>query len=128
MVKQTNEDRRQGVRAQRILSIQYRLIKGCSKSADKHWHLSTTSDMSIVGVSFLSDVLYHVDDVLEINVVMSGILDIFKGYGQVVRVEKKETGSFCLIALKFVSEPALSRNLKNHDSTSKSRVQKTAER
>lgn len=105
MVKQSIEERRRASRAERILSIQYRLVKSKWKNSDTRWHLSTTHDMSLLGLSFLSDVEYRVDDVLELNVVMSGILDVFKGYGQVVRIEKKATGSFCFIAVKFVKGP-----------------------
>lgn len=103
MVKQsTVEERRQAIRAKRILSIQYRLAKSKFKDSDKSWHLSTTYDMSVLGLSFLSEVPYYVDDALELNVVMSGVLDIFKGYGKVMRVERKESAAFYLIAVKFV--------------------------
>jgi hypothetical protein len=105
MVKQILEDRRQAIRAQRILSIQYRVVSSKSRSIDKHWHLSTTHDMSATGLSFLSDIVYRIDDVLELHVVMSGVLDVFKGYGQVVRIDKKDTGSFCFVAVKFVQSP-----------------------
>ncbi len=44
MVKQAIEERRSAIRAQRILSIQYRLIQTKTRNADKHWHLSTTHD------------------------------------------------------------------------------------
>lgn len=108
MVKQIVEDRRQAIRAQRILSIQYRVVSTKSRNTDKHWHLSTTHDMSANGLSFLSDVVYRIDDVLELQVVMSGVLDVFKGYGQVVRIDKKDTGSFCFIAVKFVPSARMS--------------------
>ncbi len=102
MVKQSTNEKRHAIRAKRILSIQYRVVKTKVKNADKRWHLSTTHDMSFLGLAFFSDVPLHVDDVLELNVVMSGILDIFKGYGKVVRVEKKVTGAFFLVAIRFV--------------------------
>ncbi len=105
MVKQVLEDRRQAIRAQRILSIQYRVVSTKSRNIDKHWHLSTTHDMSATGLSFLSDIVYRIDDVLELQVVMSGVLDVFKGYGQVVRIDKRDTGSFCFVAIKFVQSP-----------------------
>lgn len=105
MVKQAIEERRRAIRAQRILSIQYRLVSSKSRNSDKHWHLSTTHDMSATGLSFLSDVAYRVDEILELHVVMSGVLDVFKGCGQVVRVDKKDTGSFCFVAVKFVKSP-----------------------
>ncbi len=123
MVKQAFENRRTAVRAQRILSIQYRVVKTKTRNADKHWHLSTTHDMSATGLSFLSDVEYRIDDILEMHVVMSGVLDVFKGYGQVVRIDKKDTGSFCFVALKFVKSPRVSTT-----SRSKSTVTKTSRR
>ena len=110
MVKPLAADRRRAVRAKRILSIQYRLMKSKlrRRDADTNWHLSTTHDMSFLGLSFLSDVPFQMEDILELHVVMSGILDIFKGYGQVVRVEKKETGAFYLIAVKFTKNNPMS--------------------
>jgi hypothetical protein len=110
MVKQSIvEERRQAVRAKRILSIQFRLAKSKIKESDKSWHLSTTYDMSVLGLSFLSEVAYHVDDTLELHVVMSGVLDIFKGYGKVVRMERKESAAFYLIAVKFIENKALTQ-------------------
>jgi c-di-GMP-binding flagellar brake protein YcgR len=123
MVKQAFENRRTAVRAQRILSIQYRVVKTKTRNADKHWHLSTTHDMSATGLSFLSDIEYRIDDILEMHVVMSGVLDVFKGYGQVVRIDKKDTGSFCFVALKFVKSPRVSATPR-----SKSTVTKTSRR
>ena len=105
MVKQAFEDRRNAIRAQRILSIQYRVVKTKTRNTDKRWHLSTTHDMSATGLSFLSDIEYRMDDVLELHVVMSGVLDVFKGYGEVRRIDKKDTGSFCFVAVKFVKSP-----------------------
>lgn len=107
MVKQNFDERRGASRARRILSIQFRLHKSRFKGGDERWHLSTTYDMSVLGLSFLSEVPYHVDDQLEVHVVMSGVLDIFQGYAKVVRVEKKETGSFYLVAIKFVRNLAV---------------------
>ncbi|HPB69072.1 MAG TPA: PilZ domain-containing protein [Candidatus Omnitrophota bacterium] len=110
MVKQPIGEMRQALRAKRILSIQFRIVKTRIRKADKRWHLSTTHDMSFLGLAFFSDIPLHVDDIIEMNVVMSGILDIFKGYGQVVRVEKKAAGVFFLIAIKFVDYKRALRN------------------
>ncbi len=120
MVKQATEERRRAVRAQRILSIQYRVVSTKTRNSDKHWHLSTTHDMSATGLSFLSDIVYRIDDVLELQVVMSGVLDVFKGYGQVVRIDKKDTGSFCFIAVKFVKSPRAERAPRSGKSVLKS--------
>jgi c-di-GMP-binding flagellar brake protein YcgR len=110
MVKQSSvEERRQAIRAKRILSIQFRLAKSKFKESDKSWHLSTTYDMSVLGLSFLSEVSFGVEDTLELHVVMSGVLDIFKGYGKVVRVERKESAAFYLVAVKFIENKALTQ-------------------
>ncbi len=61
--------------------------------------------MSAVGLSFLSEVSYPVDDVLEMHVVMSGVLDVFKGFARVVRVEKKSSGALFLLGVRFVRRP-----------------------
>ncbi|MCB9771751.1 MAG: PilZ domain-containing protein [Candidatus Omnitrophica bacterium] len=121
MVKQATDERRRAVRAQRILSIQYRVVQTKTRKADKHWHLSTTHDMSATGLSFLSDIVYRIDDVLEMHVVMSGVLDVFKGYGQVVRIDKKDTGSFCFIAVKFVKSPRTTARRAKNTSTAVAR-------
>ncbi|MDP2654262.1 MAG: PilZ domain-containing protein [Candidatus Omnitrophota bacterium] len=102
MVKPLIDERRESIRARRILSIQFRMVKSSLRDSDKSWHLSMTNDMSVSGLSFLSEVPYHMDDTLELHVVMSGVLDIFKGYGKVVRVEKKESAAFYLIAVRFI--------------------------
>lgn len=100
------EERRQAIRARRILSIQFRLVKSRSKKTlhDTPWHLSTTYDMSAVGLAFLSDAPYQLGDVLELNIVISGVIDVYKGLGQVVRVAEKSAATF-LVAVKFVDEP-----------------------
>ena len=129
MVKQLTAERRRALRARRILSIQYRLVKSRYKEGDTDWHLSTTHDMSILGLAFLSDVPYAVNDVLEIQVVMSGILDIYKGYGKVVRVERKTTGAFYLIAVKFVDNRMVKRTRKSAVSMSRvNRIKKAVRR
>ena len=125
MVKQTGQERRQAVRAKRILSIQFRLIDGKNKSADRRWHLSTTHDMSFSGLTFLSDTPFQVDDFLELHVVMSGILDIFKGKGEIVRVEKKKNGAFYLIAIKFIENEILTKKrTRTTKTSSSSRIKK----
>ena len=125
MVKQLIGDRRNATRAKRILSIQFRLTKSRYKGGDTHWHLSTTQDMSIMGLSFLSEVHYHIDDILELHVVMSGILDVYKGCGKVIHVQKKETGVFYLIGVKFFENKALRRKAKTSNLMKGNRIKKT---
>ena len=128
MVKQLGIERRQAVRAQRILSIQYRLIKGQRRGADRAYHLSTTYDMSVLGLSFFSDVAYQKGDILEIHVIMAGVLDIFKGKGQIVRIEKKKTGAFSLIAIKFIGAKPIRRAQKIPTRTKIRRLKKSPKR
>jgi len=104
MAKDFEKERRQALRAKRILSIQFRLAQSKAKNTDKNWHLSTTHDMSILGISFLSEIPFLIDDIIELQIVMSGVVDIFKGYGQVVRIQKKTRGSYYLVAVKLVKK------------------------
>ena len=104
--KKRTTERRQAVRAKRILSIQYRLVKSRSRGGDTRWYLSTTHDMSSRGLAFLSDIPYKAGDILELNTVMSGVIDVIKGYGRVVRVEEKKRAAVYLIAVKFI-EPSI---------------------
>ncbi len=117
MVKQSILERRKFIRANRILSIQHRLAKG----PESKWHLSMTCDMSVSGLAFLSDVSYRAGDTIELHVVMSGILDIFKGMGQVVRVTRKETGAFYLVAIKFVADKAVKQRTRKAKTYSRAR-------
>ena len=107
-----NDDRRDWVRAKRILSIQYRLVKSKLKKFDDSWSLSMTEDMSVGGLSFYTEREFRIDDVLDLHVVMSGILDIYNGLGTVVRVTKKKTGAHFLIGIKFNDKELASRKVK----------------
>ena len=104
------------------------MVKSRYKDGDTQWHLSTTHDMSLLGLAFLSDVPYAIDDALELHVVMSGILDIYKGYGKVVRVERKTTGAFYLIAVKFVDSRVVKKTRKAKTMTGKNRIRKAVKR
>ncbi|MFA5087521.1 MAG: PilZ domain-containing protein [Candidatus Omnitrophota bacterium] len=121
MVRQVIQERRQGVRAKRVLGIQYRLVKSRS-GQEKNWHLSTTVDMSFVGVSFLSDAAYHPGDVLELRMVMSGVLDIYNGFAQVVRTEKKKQTCCYLVGVKFIERKSRSRKAKTYHPVVKRRL------
>ena len=102
MIKNSIEERRNFDRARRILSIRHRLCKRGGRVAQEPWYLSLTQDMSANGVLFNSAAGYRIDDILEIEVTLSGMLDIFKGYGKVVRVEKNGAGAGFLIALALI--------------------------
>ena len=127
MVKQVTAERRTWVRAKRVLSIQFRFVKGISHESKHIWHLSTTQDMSMGGLAFYTDREYHAGDLLEVKVVMSGLLDIFNGQAQVVRVEKKRTGAYFFTAIRFVESKIKKRKAKVYLS-SKRPVRRSAKR
>ena len=117
MVKQASAERRQWLRARRILSIQFRLAKKQRQHADSGWHLSTTQDMSLGGLTFYTDVEYRSGDILEIHVVMSGVLDIFNGYAKIVRLERKKTGAYYFVAVQFITNKPKRRSAKSYHLT-----------
>ncbi len=97
------KERRCCSRATRILSIEYRLYKSRHQHNDPNWHLSTTEDVSAAGLSFYSDYEYRPGDILDVRVVMSGLLEVFKGQGTVARSEQKRLGACYFVALRFAS-------------------------
>lgn len=114
MVKQkTGIERRQYLRAKRVLSVEFRLAKSSRKNADKSVHISTTEDMSIGGISFYSEVPYLENDILDIRVVMSGVLDIFHGPAKVVRSLERKSGTLFLVAVKFIRPATKKRSAKS---------------
>ena len=124
MVKQVIEERRHGIRAKRVLSIQYRLLKPKSNHKDKEWYISTTQDMSISGLSFLSEHSFIPGDVIELKVVMSGIFDIYNGLAKVVRTDRKKTAAYYLVGVKFLGMKAKPRRAKSYTSSRKNRLTK----
>ena len=91
------QERRRHTRVTRALAIQFRLKKGRRKADDTDtWHLSLTTDMSASGIAFESSIPFSVDDVVELHVVMSGVLDVVKAEGRVVRVEEKSAGLYTI--------------------------------
>lgn len=124
MVKELVQERRSWLRAKRVVSIQFRLIQSRGKHTDKAWHLAMTEDMGLGGISFYAETEYQVSDVLEIHVMMSGILDLFKGYGRIVRIEKKAMGVCYLVAVKFVERASKSRNFRRSITKIRSRIKR----
>ena len=116
----SSAERRKHIRAKRVLSIQYRIIKSRRKVPDKEWHLSTTYDMSLGGLSFYSDVELKKGETLEIKVVMSGLLDVYKGTAKVVRIEKKKTGAHFLVGIKLIAATS-SRRAKSYSTKKKTK-------
>lgn len=119
MVKSNIKERRRWVRAKRVLSITFKLKKSARAKANKDAFLSTTEDMSVGGLSFYTDCEYQIGDILDMKVVMSGVLDIFGGFAEVVRVEKKKTGAHYLIGVKYLAKSSTSNK------TSRSVAKKT---
>ena len=96
------EERRDSARARRIITVRHRLVQRKSgKVVDADWQLSTTENMSLSGILFVSAAHYALGDIVELQVVMSGVLDIFNGYAQVMRVSKHK-GSYYHIGVKYV--------------------------
>jgi hypothetical protein len=95
------EERRDSIRASRIVTVRHRRVKRQGTKASNAWQISMTENMSLSGLLFVSAIGYEKGDTIEIEVVMSGILDIFKGYGEVIRSTKHKAGHF-YIAVKYV--------------------------
>ena len=95
------EERRDSVRAVRIITVRHRLVKHKGRKVESPWQLSTTQNMSLSGLLFVSAYAYAVGDTVELQVVMSGVLDIFNGYGEVMRVLYNRGGHYH-VGVKYV--------------------------
>ena len=105
------EERRDSVRAPRIITVRHRLVKHKSKRVESMWQLSTTENMSLSGLLFVSAYAYGAGDIVELQVVMSGVLDIFNGYGQVMRVLRNKGGHYH-VGVKYVDLKQKNRSAK----------------
>ena len=110
-MEQIYDERRDSPRSKRIVTVHHRLHKRAGKKINAMWMLSTTENMSASGLLFVSATAYKANDIVEMHVVMSGILDLFKGYGKVVRIEKGKNNF--KIAVKYVELKAKSRSAKS---------------
>jgi hypothetical protein len=99
--QQSLEERRDSIRAKRIITVRHRLVEHNGKKTDSMWQLSTTENMSLSGLLFVSALPYHLGDVVELQVVMSGVLDIFNGYGKVMRSSRNK-GGYYHVGVKYV--------------------------
>ena len=99
--KNSFEERRDSVRAPRIITVRHRLVKHKGRKVESMWQLSTTENMSLSGLLFVSALPYGAGDVVELQVVMSGVLDIFNGYGEVMRVLHNKGGHYH-VGVKYV--------------------------
>ncbi len=93
-VSKTLVERRHGERVNRVVAVRHRLIKRSGRQVPSEWSLSTTKNMSHSGFLFLSARPYRKGDILELQVVMSGIIDIYRGQAQVVRMTEVGATSF----------------------------------
>ncbi len=105
-------ERRDSVRADRIITVRHRRVKHKGRKVAAVWQLSMTKNMSLSGLLFVSALLYEVDDIVELQVVMSGVLDIFNGYGKVVRVVHKK-GGYYHVGVKYVELKSKKRPAKS---------------
>src|SRR5271154_3960231 len=95
------EERRDSIRAKRIITVRHRLVKRNSRKVDTIWQLATTENMSLSGLLFVSALAYHPGDIVELQVIMSGVLDIFNGFGKVIRAFRNK-GGYYQVGIKYV--------------------------
>ena len=111
MIKTNVNERRDGVRVKRIVTVRHRLHKRDNKIREDVWQLATTEDMSYSGLLFTSVLPYKTNDVVELQVVMSGVLFLFNGFGRVIRVSKDKDSY--QIAVKYVDLKSRHRDAKS---------------
>ena len=126
MVKPTLDERRQGIRAKRILSIQYRLARTKTQNKDQNWYLSTTQDMSVSGLAFLAERQFSEGDILELKVVMSGVLDIYNGFAKIVRISRNPGAAYYFVGVKFIT--SRTRRAKSYTASGRNRLRLTAKK
>jgi len=105
------EERRDSVRAKRIITVRHRLVKHNNRKTDSMWQLATTENMSLSGLLFVSALSYHAGDIVELQVVMSGVLEIFNGFGKVVRATRNK-GGYYQVGVKYVDLKSRRRSAK----------------
>ena len=107
------EERRDSIRAKRIITVRHSLVKHKSRKVDSMWQLATTENMSLSGLLFVSALEYHPGDIIELQVVMSGVLDIFNGYGKVIRAIRNK-GGYYQVGVKYVDLKSKHRPAKSN--------------
>ena len=104
-----------GERVSRVVAISHRLLRHAGRKASSGWSLSTTKNMSQSGLLFMSDIFYRKNDRLEIKVVMCGVIDIFCGEAEVVRVVEVGHRSFDVGVKLSLPKPRVPvRSAKSH--------------
>lgn len=98
----TGKEQRRHERVKRALAMQFRLKKSKQKGVDTDtWYLSMTTDMSASGIAFESTVPFLPGDILELQVVMSGVIDVVKAEGKVIRSEEKKSDDLYVVAVEL---------------------------
>ncbi len=104
MIKSKIMERRRWVRAKRVLSVQHKLHRSKTRPPERAWQIALTEDMSYGGLAFETDAVYTVGDILDLKVVMSGVLDIYEGQAEVVRLQQMKNETFFLYGVKYLPE------------------------
>ncbi|MDE2028072.1 MAG: PilZ domain-containing protein [Candidatus Omnitrophica bacterium] len=95
------EERRDSIRAKRIITVRHRLVKHNNRKVHSMWQLATTENMSLSGLLFVSALPYQANDVIELHIIMSGLIDIFNGFGRVVRVTRNK-GGYYKVGVRYI--------------------------
>jgi len=101
MVRSILQERRRSQRSSRIVSVRHRLYKRSQKTFKSEWFLTASDNISLTGLHFCSAFEYKADDLIELQISMSGTWDIFRGFGKVVRVNRKENAAFYCLAIDY---------------------------
>jgi hypothetical protein len=67
--------------------------------------------MSLSGLLFVSALAYQPGDIVELQVVMSGVLEIFNGFGKVVRATRNK-GGYYQVGVRYVDLKSRRRSAK----------------
>lgn len=109
-------ENRKSIRAERSFDIRHRLSKQNRQRVIEPWIMSKTKDISSSGICFASPVLYQKDDILDIEVMTAGIIEVYKGLAKVVRIQ--EQWGHYYTALMFIEKkdivPKKHRYAKKH--------------
>ncbi len=114
MPKRARIERRKHPRVKRVLCIHHRMHRPHTRFAEDswHWHLSDTDNMSAGGLLFHSDVQYKIGDIIELKIVVSGVLDIYDGLAEVLRIENSKKPKIFPTAVKFLKTGKSNRKKK----------------
>ena len=106
------EERRDSVRAKRIITVRHRLIKHNNRKVNSMWQLAVTENMSLSGLLFVSALVYITPAIsLNSRSLWPVSFDIFNGFGKVIRNTRNKNGSY-QIAVKYVDLKSKRRSAK----------------